>query len=119
MAWIGTPSQSVSSFDQRVTQWMSVWTCLRGSSLNCSQVSVNGASTSPKTLKSQVARSIRGHGAVVEDREFLGAVLAGRDALGDGGIGGGIAEEAIEHGAWFLVCGGLRSYRRTPSMTDP
>jgi hypothetical protein len=57
---MGTPSQSVSSFDQRVTQWMSVWTAFRGSSLNCCQVSVNGASTSPHTRKSQVARSVCG-----------------------------------------------------------
>ena len=57
---MGTPSQVVSSFDQRVTQWMSVWTVLRGSSLNCCQVSVNGLSTSPQTLKSQVARSVCG-----------------------------------------------------------
>ena len=46
-SWIGTPSQSVSSFVQRVTQWMSVWTVLRGSALNGFQVSENGESTSP------------------------------------------------------------------------
>ena len=50
----------MSSFVQRVTQWMSVWTVLRGMSLNSSQRKVNGLSTSPKTLKSQVARSVLG-----------------------------------------------------------
>ena len=60
--WSGwrRPPKSVSSFDQRVTQWMSVWTVLRGRALNWSQVSVNGESTSPQTLKSHVARSTRG-----------------------------------------------------------
>ena len=60
IAWIGTPSQVVSSFVQRVTQWMSVLTLLRGSALNSSQVSVNGRSTSPQTRKSHVARSVFG-----------------------------------------------------------
>jgi len=60
MVWIGTPSQVVSSFDQRVTQWMSVFTVLRGRALNWSQVRVNGESTSPQTLKSHVARSVCG-----------------------------------------------------------
>ena len=57
---MGTPSQTVSSFDQRVTQWMSVSTVLRGSALNSSQVSLNGLSTRPKTLKSHVRRSVFG-----------------------------------------------------------
>jgi hypothetical protein len=60
ISWIATPSQAVSSFVQRVTQWMSVATVLRGSALNCGHVSVNGDSTSPQTLKSHVARSIFG-----------------------------------------------------------
>jgi hypothetical protein len=38
-----------------------------------------------------------GHGAVVEDRELLGLVLARRDALGDGRILRGIPEETLEH----------------------
>ena len=29
------------AWDQRVTQWMSVWTCLRGSALNSAQLRVN------------------------------------------------------------------------------
>ena len=35
---IGTPSQTLSSFDQRVTQWMSDVTVTRGSFRNSSQV---------------------------------------------------------------------------------
>jgi hypothetical protein len=35
----------------------------------------------------------------VEDRELLGAVLAGRDPFGDGWVGGLVAEETFEHGA--------------------
>ena len=57
---MGTPSQVVSSLVQRVTQWMSVPTVLRGSALNWSHVSVNGESTRPYALKSQVARSVLG-----------------------------------------------------------
>ena len=37
-------------------------------------------------------------GAVVEDRELVGLVLAGRDAAGEGGILLLAAEETIEHG---------------------
>jgi hypothetical protein len=37
------------------------------------------------------------HGAVVEDRELVGLVLAGRDALGGRGIHLPAAEEAFEH----------------------
>ena len=88
----------MSSFDQRVTQWMSVWTCLRGSSLNCSQVSVNGAVDLAVDLEVPGREVDLRDRAVVEDRELLGPVLAGRDALGDGGVGGGAAEEAFEHG---------------------
>jgi hypothetical protein len=33
----------------------------------------------------------------VEDRELVGLVLAGRDPLGNGGVGLAAAEEAFEH----------------------
>ena len=39
------------------------------------------------------------HRAVVEDRELVGLVLAGRDPLRDRGIRGGRSEEAFEHRA--------------------
>ncbi len=42
-----TPSQTVSSFDQRVTQWMSTVTVSRGSAWNSSQVQVFRPSPSP------------------------------------------------------------------------
>ena len=57
---MGTPSKSASRRLQRVTQWMSVWTALRGMALNSSHVNENGWSTSPQTLKFQVARSVEG-----------------------------------------------------------
>ena len=37
------------------------------------------------------------HGPVVEDREFVGLVLARRDALGDGRIRFASTEETLEH----------------------
>ena len=57
---MATPSKSMSSRDQRVTQWMSVWSDLRGIALNSAQPNSNGLSTSPQTLKSHVLRSTRG-----------------------------------------------------------
>ena len=38
-----------------------------------------------------------GHGAVVEDRELLGQVLAGGHAVGHRGVGAAVPEESIEH----------------------
>src|SRR6188472_40883 len=55
-----TPRKLVSKRLQRVTQWMSVVTSVAGSALSSSHESVIGFSTSPKTLKSQVARSVSG-----------------------------------------------------------
>src|SRR5262249_16729095 len=52
-----TPLKVVSNRLQRVTQWMSTVTSRLGSSSNCSHVSVSGFSTSPDTLRVQVARS--------------------------------------------------------------
>src|SRR5438552_5663102 len=49
----GTPSQVVSSLDQRVTQWMSSITDLRGRARTSAHFSVSGDSTSPQTRKSQ------------------------------------------------------------------
>src|SRR3954452_1601045 len=61
----GTPRHSVSSFDQRVTQWMSVRTSRWGSAISSSQVSRTSFSTSPKMRRSQLARSKRGFGPTV------------------------------------------------------
>ena len=81
-----TPSQVVSSFDQRVTQWMSVWTVLRGSSLNCCPGQGERRVDLAPDLEVP-GREVRVRDrAVVEDRELVGLVLAGRDALGDGGV---------------------------------
>ncbi len=55
-----TPLKLVSKRLQRVTQWMSVVISRVGSAVNSSQERVIGLSTSPKTLKSQVARSVFG-----------------------------------------------------------
>ncbi len=54
------PSKVTSKRLQRVTQWMSSVTSVRGSALSSSQVSRSGVSTSPETVKSQVARSVCG-----------------------------------------------------------
>ncbi len=45
---------------QRVTQWMSVVISRLGSAVNSSHESVIGLSTSPKTRRSHVARSVCG-----------------------------------------------------------
>src|SRR5213078_4542354 len=42
------------------TQWMSILISVDGSACSCCHVRVTGSSTSPKTLKSQVARSVCG-----------------------------------------------------------
>src|SRR5262245_43337272 len=55
-----TPRKLVSNRLQRVTQWMSIVTSFAGSALSSSQLSAIGFSTSPKTLKSQDARSVSG-----------------------------------------------------------
>ena len=52
-----TPSQRVSSFDQRVTQWMSSVCSATGRLRNSAQRRVNGSATSPQTRKSQPERS--------------------------------------------------------------
>jgi folate-binding protein YgfZ len=55
-----TPRNLVSKRLQRVTQWMSIVISVLGSALSSSQLNVTGSSTSPKTLKSQVERSVSG-----------------------------------------------------------
>src|SRR5580765_6025345 len=55
-----TPLKAVSKRLQRVTQWMSTVTSRLGSSRSCSHVRVRGCSTSPDTVKAQVARSTFG-----------------------------------------------------------
>ena len=55
-----TPSHSLSSFDQRVTQWMSERTVTRGNRRNSSHVQVISRSTSPKHRNVQRAGSKRG-----------------------------------------------------------
>ncbi len=57
---MGTPSKLASRRLQRVTQWMSVVSFVRGICWNSSHVNENGSSTSPQTRKSQVARSVGG-----------------------------------------------------------
>ena len=57
---IDTPSQSLSSRDQVVTQWMSECTRTRGSSRNSAHVHDTSRSTSPKQRNVQVAGSKRG-----------------------------------------------------------
>src|SRR5947199_5292325 len=80
--WVnGTPSQVVSSLDQRVTQWISSVTDARGRDRTSAHFSMNSDSTSPQTRKSHRERS--GYSGVrpkVEDRELLGQHLPGRDA---------------------------------------
>ena len=44
---MGTPSQTLSSFDQRVTQWMSEVIVMRGSARNSGHVHVVSCSTRP------------------------------------------------------------------------
>src|ERR1700692_2197137 len=53
----GTPRQSVSFFDQRVTQWMSPRHSAVGSARNSSQLNSNGFSHRPKKRSRQVAGS--------------------------------------------------------------
>jgi len=55
-----TPSHSLSSFDQRVTQWTSERTVTRGSRWNSSHVQDAGRSTRPKHRKVQRPGSKRG-----------------------------------------------------------
>src|SRR5215204_6481995 len=55
-----TPTKRASKRLQRVTQWMSCTFSAFGSALSSSQLSVIGVSTSPKTRKSHVARSVSG-----------------------------------------------------------
>src|SRR5207249_10467091 len=57
---IGTPSQTLSSFDQRVTQWMSDVTVARGNFRNSGHVQVTARSTRPKQRNVQRAGSNRG-----------------------------------------------------------
>ena len=55
-----TPSHSLSSFDQRVTQWTSETMRTRGNFSKSVHVQVTSASTRPKQRKVQRARSTRG-----------------------------------------------------------
>src|SRR2546427_331166 len=57
---MGTPSQTLSSFDQRVTQWTSEVTIIRGSCRNSGHVQVTGRSTRPKQRNVHRAGSKRG-----------------------------------------------------------
>src|SRR5882672_12052257 len=57
---MGTPSQTLSSFDQRVTQWTSDVTVARGSVRNSGHVQVTVRSTRPKQRNVQRAGSNRG-----------------------------------------------------------
>ena len=52
-----TPSHVLSSFDQRVTQWMSEVTVTRGRRRNSAHVHVTSRSTRPKQRKVQRAGS--------------------------------------------------------------
>jgi hypothetical protein len=54
------PSNVMSNFDQRVTQWMSCVCPVRGNAFNSSQESETGFSTSPETPNVQPARSVDG-----------------------------------------------------------
>ncbi len=58
----GTPSQSLSSSVQPVTQCMSACTGVVPSARSSSQVSVNGCSTRPLTCRSQFTPSKAGIG---------------------------------------------------------
>ncbi len=60
ISWIETPSKRLSSRDQRVTQWMSHVTSVRGSAWNSSQVHATSSSTRPKQRNDHVAGSKRG-----------------------------------------------------------
>jgi len=51
---MGTPSNRLSRRDQRVTQWMSQCTSVRGSARNSSQVHETSCSTRPKHRNVQV-----------------------------------------------------------------
>ena len=84
-SFTGTPVQVVSSFDQRVTQWMSSVTSRCGSAISSSHESFSSFSTSPKTVRSQVARSYFGFGPTVRTgkrsvRYWPGGTRAGIDA---------------------------------------
>src|SRR3989441_9606907 len=57
---MGTPSHTLSSFDQRVTQWTSDVIVTRGNSRNSGHVQVVGRSTRPKQRNVQRAGSNRG-----------------------------------------------------------
>ena len=56
--WLNaTPSHVVSSFDQRVTQWMSSVCSVIGRFRNSAHPRLKGSETSPHTRKSQPVRS--------------------------------------------------------------
>ena len=60
ISWMRTPSHTLSSFDQRVTQWMSEVIVTRGSFRNSGHVQVVSRSTWPKQRNVQRAGSNRG-----------------------------------------------------------
>src|ERR687895_2760531 len=65
-----TPRHAVSSFDQRVTQWMSTVTTAWGSAISSSHERVSARSTSPSTRRSQAARSKAGFRPTVSTGNF-------------------------------------------------
>src|ERR671914_864824 len=65
-----TPRHAVSSFDQRVTQWMSTVTSAWGSAISSSHERVSARSTSPSTRRSQAARSKAGFPPTVSTGNF-------------------------------------------------
>ena len=77
-----TPRKRVSNRLQRVTQWMSSVISVARQRRELLPGQPTGSSTSPKTRKSQVARSVLRHGAGVQDGPLLGQVLARRQRAG-------------------------------------
>src|SRR5688572_8119355 len=66
-----TPSQVLSSFDHRVTQWMSDLTVVRGSARNSFHVHDTSCSTSPKHRNVHVFGSKRGVRPYVSTGHFV------------------------------------------------
>jgi hypothetical protein len=85
MMWLNaTPCQVVSSFDQRVTQWMSSVAVATGSRRISPQLRVNGVSTAPKDAEVSTRQVRVGRGPPkMEHRELVGQHLAGRNPDGD------------------------------------
>src|SRR5262245_19247380 len=74
---IDTPSHVLSSFDQRVTQWMSDVTVTRGRAWNSAQVQATSRSTSPKQRKVERAGSNRGVSPWVRTGHFSVRICPG------------------------------------------